>query len=235
MNGFIKYFLSCAAVLCLTAAPARAQTDYYNADTAPPAAAADDDAGGMPEAATVEKSHTVIVTSIEKCYAQIGRAATLEIERNFTKPYEECRKRLALKLKAQQQLKAGRPDEKIHPAPQKAQKLRPMRRCRPRQPLLPPMPTKATTTASRKTPHRRQRRTASPPSTASHPKTRLTRSRLPNKNSLLSLFPQSGRAGAHCACTGRARDCPALNSVRDNPLSNLPFFHFVGEGQISGS
>jgi hypothetical protein len=98
MNGSVKYILSGLAALYLSVAPARAQTGYYNADT-PPAAAEEDD--------SAPASHTVVVTSIEKCYVQLGPAETLDIEKNYTKPYEECQKRLALKLKAQQQLKAG--------------------------------------------------------------------------------------------------------------------------------
>jgi hypothetical protein len=86
------------AILCLMAAPAWAQTGYYN----------DDQSGAAsPDDAAASQSHTVIVTSIEKCYAQLGYAERMDIEQHFEKPYEECQRRLALKIKQQQQLKAG--------------------------------------------------------------------------------------------------------------------------------
>ena len=98
------------AVLCLSL-PAKAQSNYYNTDKQDdeqPAAAADDDAA--------PPSHTVMVTSIEKCYAQLDRAETVDIERNFIKPYEECQRRLAIKLKKKQQIKVA-PDSKDKAAP----------------------------------------------------------------------------------------------------------------------
>jgi hypothetical protein len=43
------------------------------------------------------KSFTV--TSVDKCYAQLSREDALDIQKNYTKPYQECQRRLALKLK----------------------------------------------------------------------------------------------------------------------------------------
>ena len=93
----------------------RAQTDYYNADTSRPPPRRDDDAAGMPEAATVEKSHTVVVTSIEAARGGAESPVPLRarLSRILTKPYEECQRRLALKIKSQQQLKAGQTERFI--------------------------------------------------------------------------------------------------------------------------
>lgn len=92
----------------MTAAhPARAQ-NYYNEDTAPAAGSdADSQADAGAQGADVPASHTVVVTSIEKCYAQLSRADALDIEQHYLKPYEECQRRLALKLKQQHNVKAG--------------------------------------------------------------------------------------------------------------------------------
>jgi hypothetical protein len=76
-------------------AAARAQ-NYYNADQPPPAQAQETGA-----------SRTFVVTSIEKCYAQLARADVLDIQKNYLRPYEECKKRLAAKIRAEQKLKAG--------------------------------------------------------------------------------------------------------------------------------
>lgn len=52
-------------------------------------------------------SHTIVVTSIETCYAELGPEAAADIQKNYIKPWEECRKRLAIKRKKDQTLKAG--------------------------------------------------------------------------------------------------------------------------------
>ena len=104
MSGIRKYLLLYAIALCQTALylPAQAQTNYYNADQQPAASGS-----AAAENENAPPSHTVVVTSIQKCYAQLGHAEALDIERNFVKPYEECQRRLVIKLKKQQQLKVA--------------------------------------------------------------------------------------------------------------------------------
>jgi hypothetical protein len=129
-------YITLAFALCL-AAPALAQNYYNadapspdNPAAAPPAAetpAAPAPAAAAPapaenpvqeidapptldeayEAQAPAGGHTVVVTSLKKCYTQLGREEALEIETKYTKPYEECQKRLAAKVKRDQQLKAG--------------------------------------------------------------------------------------------------------------------------------
>ena len=73
--------------------PAFAQANYYNADQD------DTDTAVTPGEEEAPQPTTLTVTSIEKCYKQIGREDALDIQRNFVKPYQECQRRLALKLK----------------------------------------------------------------------------------------------------------------------------------------
>jgi hypothetical protein len=94
--------------LCLLAAtPAYAQGHYsIDPDAASPAADDADDNASAEERAP-PPSHTIVVTSIEKCYAEIGHAEAMDIEQHYTAPYEECQRRLALKVRQQQTAKPG--------------------------------------------------------------------------------------------------------------------------------
>jgi hypothetical protein len=87
----------------LTAPPAHAQTGYYNASEKPAAA----DSGSSDAKETAPTAHNFVVTSIEKCYAQLGHAEAMDIEQHFVKPYQECQRRLALKIKQQHEVKPG--------------------------------------------------------------------------------------------------------------------------------
>lgn len=58
----------------------------------PPAVRAQDD----PDIATAK---TLTITSLQKCYDQISHEDALDIQRNYIKPWQECRRRLSLKLK----------------------------------------------------------------------------------------------------------------------------------------
>ena len=99
----MKYlFLYLPALCLLAAAPAFAQ-GYYNEDSAPAAASAN---SAIPQA-EVPTSHSFIVTSIEKCYKQLGHADALDIQQHFVKPYEECQRRLSIKTQQEHELKAG--------------------------------------------------------------------------------------------------------------------------------
>jgi hypothetical protein len=95
------------AALFLSPAHAGAQGNYYNADE--PAAATE---GGGKESGEGEKqaSNSYVVTSIQKCYAQLGREEALDIQKNYIKPYQECQRRLAEKYKKEHDKKPG--DEK---------------------------------------------------------------------------------------------------------------------------
>ena len=100
--------------------PAGAQENYYN----PGKLAVDNPARGeTPDAQggfvgteapvagqEVDAAKTFTVTSIQKCYAQLGREDALEIQKNYVKPYQECQRRLALKLKKTPGMKAGEVD-----------------------------------------------------------------------------------------------------------------------------
>jgi hypothetical protein len=97
-RGVISAFFIAVCFLCI---PAHAQTGYYNIDQKP-AAAADADTDKAAPAA-----HSFVVTSIEKCYAQLGHTEAVDIEQHFDKPYEECQRRLALKIKQQHEIKPG--------------------------------------------------------------------------------------------------------------------------------
>lgn len=93
-----------------TGRPAAAQVNYYSGDAAPPAPAGD--GGGE-----VPAAKSAVVTSLQKCYAQLGREEALEVQMNYIKPYQECQRRLARKLKEKQQAAAG---EKAAAAPRDA-------------------------------------------------------------------------------------------------------------------
>jgi hypothetical protein len=109
MSPFTRYIFLCLIALSLSLsflAPlhARAQSHYINADDQ--SAEDDADVEAAPPAA-----HSIVVTSIQKCYAQLSHEEVLDIESNFVKPYEECKKRLAIKLKKKNSLKAGEQKE----------------------------------------------------------------------------------------------------------------------------
>ncbi len=112
----------CFLTLAFVAMPhaAVAAGNYYNADAPPeaeaPAAeapAATDDAetaADLNAISAIEKpqpSHNFVVTSVSKCYAKLDRKDALEIQRSYIKPYEECQRRLAAKIKKDQNVKAG--------------------------------------------------------------------------------------------------------------------------------
>ena len=97
-----SYFHLYVISFLLAATPAFAQ-GYYNEDSAPAAPSAN---SAIPQA-EVPTSHSFIVTSIEKCYAQLGHADALDIQQHFVKPYEECQRRLAIKTQQEHELKAG--------------------------------------------------------------------------------------------------------------------------------
>jgi len=86
--------------------PSFAQTGYYNADQKPATADADADKA-------VPAAHNFVVTSIGKCYAQLGHDETMDIERHFDKPYQECQRRLALKIKQQHEVKPGQQQKSV--------------------------------------------------------------------------------------------------------------------------
>ncbi len=104
----IPYLLLLAILLCFPFR-AQAQQNYYNADEQPVADSKEATDNAAPAA------HNVVVTSIEKCYAQLNHAEVLDIETNYVKPYEECQKRLARKIKNQHQAKVT-PDKDAAPA-----------------------------------------------------------------------------------------------------------------------
>ena len=54
-----------------------------------------------------EPKNSFTVTSIEKCYQALPPDEALEIQKNYIKPYQECRKRLELKEKEKKKLSAG--------------------------------------------------------------------------------------------------------------------------------
>ena len=86
---------------CLwAAAPAGAESHYYNAEPSKPAVT-------KPEEAEAPPAKSFTVTSIDKCYAALGPEDALDIQRNYIKPYQECQRRLALKLKKAAEQKAG--------------------------------------------------------------------------------------------------------------------------------
>jgi hypothetical protein len=104
MNVFLRYVFLCLIAFCLSAPHhAHAQSHYINADDQPAEVDNGDD--------EAQPSHNFVVTSIQKCYAQLSHEDVLDIETNFVKPYEECKKRLAIRLKKKNQLKAGQQKE----------------------------------------------------------------------------------------------------------------------------
>ena len=57
----------------------------------------------------VSKIYTV--TSIQKCYESLGKEDALDIQKNYLKPYQECQRRLMLKLQSKQEAKPGEAKE----------------------------------------------------------------------------------------------------------------------------
>lgn len=55
-------------------------------------------------AAESETQNSFTVTSVEKCYAALSPEDALDIQRNYIKPYQECRRRLELKEKEKKKL-----------------------------------------------------------------------------------------------------------------------------------
>lgn len=106
-------FLFCA---CLPFSAA-AQMNYYNAEGQATAERPEeqDTAGNeakMPEEETPQPAKNFTVTSIQKCYERLGREETLDIQKGYIKPYQECQRRLALKLKKEREEKLAKPKEK---------------------------------------------------------------------------------------------------------------------------
>ena len=110
MKSIKKYLL--IIVLCLLLAvfclsiTASAQINYYNADKAVTEKLANATAQSSKEAPP-EKAKSFTVTSIQKCYDLLSREDVLEIQQNYIKPYKECQRRVALKLKEKQKKKSG--------------------------------------------------------------------------------------------------------------------------------
>lgn len=50
------------------------------------------------EAVTGTGQKSVIVTSLQKCLAQLDPESALDVQQNYLKPYQECRARLYRKL-----------------------------------------------------------------------------------------------------------------------------------------
>lgn len=99
--------LSCAAWQ-----GALAQENYYNAQRPAPET--------PPEATeNIQKGKNITVTSVGKCYQQIGRAEAVEIQKNFIKPYRECQRRLALQIKKSQEKKTAAPPAQEETIPPK--------------------------------------------------------------------------------------------------------------------
>lgn len=84
------------SVACVTAAQATQPSlqDYYRqtpAEKYAPPAVSESDANAPPET-PVGGSH--VVTSISKCYEELGADESAEIKRNSLTPYADCQKRL---------------------------------------------------------------------------------------------------------------------------------------------
>jgi len=122
-------------LLLLTATPAFAQMNYYNADAKKPAAenpTADDANGGMPgtsgddagaapddsadngdssdnddESNKIMPAQSAVVTSVDACLKQLDPDEAAEVRRNYQRPYQECQSRLAEKLSKKKTAKAG--------------------------------------------------------------------------------------------------------------------------------
>lgn len=113
----MRFIFLCLLLLALPPA-VFADGHYYNVDKMKPAPApADAETAEDPQPSLGTAlphldepppgGHSVVVTSLGKCYAALGHAEEYEIRRNFVKPYEECERRLALKRKKEQSAKAG--------------------------------------------------------------------------------------------------------------------------------
>jgi hypothetical protein len=100
-----------AGALLSQAAPAAAQNNYYN-----PGDAVEKKQEAPAEAG--EESKTLTITSIQKCYDQLTRKDALDIQKNYIKPYQECQRRLELKIKKEQWLK-DKPATAQDPVPEK--------------------------------------------------------------------------------------------------------------------
>jgi hypothetical protein len=121
----LLFLLFVVAAFCRMPAAA-AQENYYNPSLQEenrPVADKNTDAQKpaadikIPDAEQQEPAaaNSFTVTSIQKCYAQLKHEDALEIQKNYIKPYEECQRRLAQKLKNEQEKKpgsAGAPDKK---------------------------------------------------------------------------------------------------------------------------
>jgi hypothetical protein len=103
--------LAFTAGLFFRALPAQAEGGYYapaeqRADRPvideKQSAREDAEAKGTAPEPEPGAANTFTVTSIEKCYAQLSREDALDIQKNYIKPYQECRRRLVLKLKNEQ-------------------------------------------------------------------------------------------------------------------------------------
>ncbi|MCE9506700.1 MAG: hypothetical protein K8R48_00075 [Alphaproteobacteria bacterium] len=120
MSKHSLLFLLLVAGMIRLAVPAAAQENYYNSsqqeENRPPADKNPEtrkDAAAVKTPAAEQESAPVnsfTVTSIQKCYAQLSHEDALEIQQNYSKPYDECQRRLALKLKNEQEKKPGSAD-----------------------------------------------------------------------------------------------------------------------------
>jgi hypothetical protein len=96
MQRYPLLFLLFAIIFFSCPVLADEKENYYNVD-----------AEKQEESVTPSGTQTVLVTSVQKCYAQLKHEDVLDIRKNYTKPYYECQRRLALKIKEKQQAKAG--------------------------------------------------------------------------------------------------------------------------------
>ncbi|MBI3440570.1 MAG: hypothetical protein HY052_02000 [Proteobacteria bacterium] len=108
----IKHLLLFAIVITgATWSPivAAAHDNYYNSSQHDDAAPSPDQNTDMlsPDQTKPEAAKTLTVTSIQKCYSQLSRQDALDIQRNYIKPYQECRRRLELKLQKKPLTKDG--------------------------------------------------------------------------------------------------------------------------------
>lgn len=60
---------------------------------------------------------TLTVTSLQKCYDRLDREDALDIQRNYIKPWQECQRRLSLKMKKEAENRKAEEDSRPAPAP----------------------------------------------------------------------------------------------------------------------
>lgn len=89
--------------------PSWAQMNYYNATTS---LSSPEKAEETEETEDLPPVKNFTVTSLKKCYAQLSRDEVVDIQKNYIKPYQECQRRVALKLQKKQTEKAADVKEK---------------------------------------------------------------------------------------------------------------------------